>query len=71
MGKACLFSSSAIQNLIIIAIFKSMALCNTLMYCTSLRIGLLTNFGLLFPVVVFFVCLAKLYMSCLICDKDL
>ena len=41
MGKAYPFSSSAIQNLIIIAIFKLMT------------IGPLTNFGLLFPVVCF------------------
>ena len=46
------FSSSAIQNLIIIEIFKLMALRDTLVYDSD-NSGPLINFGLLFPVVCF------------------
>ena len=56
--------SSAIQNLIIIAVFKLMALRDTLVYMT-LTIGPLTNFGVLF------LCLAKFCRSCPIRDKGL
>ena len=57
MGKACPFSSSATQNLIIIAIFKLMVLCDTLVYM-SLTIGPLKFwFGLSSGVFCFCVCL--------------
>ena len=46
-----------------------MALRDTLVY--GLTIGPLTNFGLLFPVVCLFLCLAKLYRSSPIGDKGL
>ena len=44
-------ASSAIQNFIKIAIFKLMVLRE--LWCMSLTIDPLTNFGLLFPVVCF------------------
>ena len=50
--------------------FKLMALRNRL-WCISLTIGPLTNFGLLFLLVVLFLCMAKLYRSCPIRDKGL
>ena len=51
MGKACPFSSSAIQKLTIIAIFKLMALRDTLVYDSNNWSSY--NFDLLFPVVCF------------------
>ena len=64
MGKPCLFSLSALQNLI-------NWWCFTILWCLTLTSGSLTNFGLLFPVVCFVLCLTKLYRSCSICDKPL
>ena len=67
MGKACPFSSSAIQNLIIIAIFKLMALRDTLVYESVHLLILVCSFQWC----VLFLCLAKLYRSCPIRDKGL
>ena len=58
-GKACPFSSSAIQNLIIITIFKLMALHNTLVYLWQLVHLLILVCS--FQWWVLFLCLAKLY----------
>ena len=69
IGKACPFSSSAIQNLIIIAIFKLMALRDTLVYDWQLvHLLILVCY---FQWCVLFLCLAMLYSSCPIRDKGL
>ena len=69
MDKACPFSSSAIQNLVIIAMFKLIALRDTLVYdsdnwCTNL-LTLVRSFRWC----VLFLRLAKLYRRCPIHDK--
>ena len=67
MGKACPFSSPAIQNLTIIAIFKLMALRDTLVYESVHLLILVCSFQWC----VLFLCLAKLYRSCPIRDKGI